>query len=64
MRTSLIANETTGIVVHVEHPEIGVLKDWRDLSDEVPDDDTFTYEGEWTRAEEFSRRYPPDWYPE
>ncbi|WP_183095375.1 hypothetical protein [Nocardioides stalactiti] len=59
----LTVDAASGVLVRAEHPEIGVVKEWQDVSDEVPDDETFTYDGEWTRAAEFSRRYPPDWHP-
>ena len=49
--------------MRAEHPEVGVLKEWRDLSEEVPDVDMFSYTGEWKLAEEFSHRYPPGWHP-
>ncbi|WP_183099101.1 hypothetical protein [Nocardioides pelophilus] len=62
-RCVLTVDERTGLLVRAEHPEAGVFKEWWDLSDEVPDDETFAYHGEWQRAAEFSHRYPPDWQP-
>ncbi len=63
-RCLLTMDERTGIVVHAEHPRIGVFNEWWDVSEEVPEDEMFAYDGEWTRAEEFSHRYPPGWHPE
>lgn len=59
----LTVDGKTGVLVRAEHPEVGVFKEWSDLSEDVPDDETFAYVGEWKRAEGFSRRYPPDWLP-
>ena len=63
-RCVLTVDETTGLVLRAEHPELGVFKEWREVSEDVPDDETFTFDGDWKRAEEFSRRYPPNWHPE
>lgn len=62
-RCTLTVDEKTGVLVRAERPEIGVFKEWQHVSDEVPHDDRFIYDGEWKLAEEFSRRYPPNWQP-
>lgn len=63
-RSVLTVDCQTGLVLLAQHPDAGVVEEWVAVSTAAVDRHLFRWDGDWQRADDFSRRYPADWRPE